>query len=69
MTLDELKTKLAEMVPGNYAAIHYDLYADFFPPGEPDQRAREACHAFAEAHGCRIENKPELEEVWFVKDA
>jgi hypothetical protein len=44
MTLDELKTKLTEMAPGNYAAIHYDLYADFFPPGEPDQRAREACH-------------------------
>lgn len=69
MTLDDLKHSLDKTQPGQFAAINYDLYAMLFPPGEPDARAREACYNFARQHGCLIENKPELKEVWFVKDA
>jgi hypothetical protein len=58
MTLDELAQKLDEMVPGQSAAVHHDLFADLFLPGEPDSRAREACYRFARQHGCRVENKP-----------
>jgi hypothetical protein len=69
MTLAELGTRLNEMRPGQFAAIHHDLFADLFPPGEPDDNARTACLAFARQHGCRIENKPSQGELWFVKDA
>jgi hypothetical protein len=69
MTLDDLGTALTKLEPGKYAAIHHDLFADLFPPGEPDDRARAACLQFASQHGCRIENKPERSELWFVKDA
>ncbi len=55
------------MEPGKFAAIHHDLFADLFPPGEPDQGARQACYDFARQHGCRIENKPGQGELWFVK--
>jgi hypothetical protein len=63
-----LKRKLAEVKPGQYATIHYDLYAVLFPPGEPDENARVSCFRFAREHGCRIENKSRSKEVWFVKD-
>jgi hypothetical protein len=69
MTLEELGKTLDEMKPGNFAAIHHDLFADLFPPGEPDDHAREACNTFARQHGCRIENKRGQSELWFVKDA
>lgn len=73
MTLDELGKTLDEMEPGKFAPIHHDLFADLFPPGEPDDQARQACCVFARKHGCRIENKPGFlsgeGELWFVKDA
>ena len=69
MTLEDLKQALVGLEAGKYASIHYDLYADLFPPGEPDERARAVCYEFAKSLGCRIENKPKIEEIWFVKDA
>ncbi len=69
MTIDGLRTVLAEVEPGKYARVPYDVYADVFPPGEPDQKAREACYNFAQSMGFRVENKPEDKSVWFVKDA
>jgi len=50
------------------AGIHHEVYAELFPPGEPDKRAREACYNFAKALDCRIENKPQEQTVLFVKD-
>lgn len=55
------------MEADKYASIHYDHYAELFPPGEPDQAAREACYEFAKSVGCRIENKQAIQEIWFVK--
>ncbi len=69
MTKNELHEKLSAMSLGQYASINYDLYEELFPPGEPDERARESCYNFAKELGCRIENKIDLKEVWFVKDA
>jgi hypothetical protein len=69
MTLDELRQKLATIEPGKYARVPYDVYLDLFPPGEPDEKAREACYNFAKSLGFRIENKPADNSVWFVKDA
>ena len=60
------------MEAGRYARIDHDLFAELFPPGEPDERARGACLKFANDHGCRIENKvgplSGKGELWFVKD-
>jgi hypothetical protein len=69
VTLEEFGKTLDEVQPGKYAVIRYDLYADLFPPGEPDEGARAFCLAFARQHGCRIENKLDKGEIWFVKDA
>jgi hypothetical protein len=68
MTLDELTRILTNLAPGKEAAVSYDLYADLFPPGEPDQNAREACYRFAKSVGCSIRNRAEEQTVWFVKD-
>ena len=69
MSLVELRVTLAALAPGKCAGIHHDVYAELFPPGEPDENARAACYAFAKSVGCRIENKPNEKTVWFVKDA
>jgi hypothetical protein len=73
MTLVELGWILDEMKPGNSAAIRYDMFADLFPPGDPDESARAACLSFAQQHGCRVENKPGLlaceGKLRFVKEA
>jgi hypothetical protein len=69
MTLIELKATLSSLGLGKAAGINHDVYADLFPPGEPDERAREACFKFAKSHGCRIENNPKQQTVWFIKDA
>jgi hypothetical protein len=50
-------------------AIHHDLFAQLFPPGEPEEAAGAACYRFAQSMACRIENKPETKQIWFVKDA
>ena len=68
MSLDELRATLAALAPGKCAGIHHDVYADLFPPGEPDETARTACYAFAKSVGCRIENKRNEKTIWFVKD-
>jgi hypothetical protein len=43
MSLDELRATLVALAPGKCAGIHHDVYAELFPPGEPDENARAAC--------------------------
>lgn len=69
MTLERLKLDIEAMAKGEYAAIPYSIYEVLFPPGEPDEGARERCYNFANKLGCRIENKPQIYQVWIVKDA
>jgi hypothetical protein len=68
MSLDELRATLIALPAGKCAGIHHDVYAELFPPGEPDVNARAACYAFAKSAGCRIDNRPGEQTVWFVKD-
>jgi hypothetical protein len=68
MSLDELKATLIALSAGKCAGIHHDVYAELFPPGEPDEKARADCYAFARSVGCRIENRPGEQTVWFVRD-
>ena len=69
MDLDELRATLLAMLPGQAGGIHYDVYADLFPPGEPDENSRAACLAFAKTVGCRIDNRPQDKTVLFVKNS
>jgi hypothetical protein len=65
---DDLKKVLLSLKPGERSGLHYDEYALLFPPGERDDDARRACLAFAASAGCTIENKPEDQAIWFVKN-
>jgi hypothetical protein len=67
--INDLAAVLDRLEPGKYASIHHSFYADLFPPGEPSEDARAACHKFARAAGCRIENQSAMKEIWFVKDS
>jgi len=69
MTLEEFADSLRMVRVGKYASLPYALYEDLFPPGEPDEGARARSYAFAQRHGFRIENKPDLKQVWFIKNA
>jgi len=70
MSLDDLSKELAKLASGKAAGIHKEVYADLFPPGEPDENARARCFEFARIHGCRIDNTlaPGGDSIWFVKD-
>lgn len=67
MTLDELAAVLKDLPPGKSAGIHHDVYAELWPPGEPDQNARAQCYEFAKSLGCAIDNRPNERTVLFVK--
>ena len=70
MTLVELGNTLDALESGKAAGVALDVYADLFPPGEPDEPARVRCFEFAKLHGCRIDNTidPERKSIWFVKE-
>jgi hypothetical protein len=69
MTLQELEALLATVQPGQGAQVPYAVYDELFPPGEPDETARAAAFRFARANGCSIDNRPQDQSVWFLKDA
>jgi|GEM_PF-3083217 len=69
MKFNELKQHIEGMEAGQYARISYDVFGDLFPPCVEDDRAKENCYNFAKSLGCRVENKPQDEAVWIVKDA
>jgi hypothetical protein len=66
-TLAEVKAQIDDCPDGGAVGLPYDVYADLFPPGEPDHNAREAAFNFAKANGCTIDNKPDANIVFFVK--
>jgi hypothetical protein len=63
----ELFDVLKGMAPGERAKMTHDVYAEFFPPGEPDTEARIRCYDFATGAGCTVDNDEGLGEIWFVK--
>jgi hypothetical protein len=67
MTPTDFAKTLAGLAVGEAATVPYAVYEILFPPGEPDQRARDAAHAFARKHGCEIENRLAQQEVLFIR--
>jgi len=57
VTRSELKSQLRALSSGEELGLSFDVYADMFPPGEPDENARQACYAVAKRCGCKIEVK------------
>ena len=68
MTLDDLREALLRMETGQCIPMSHALYAELFPPGEPDEGARGRAFDFVHAHGCRIDNRPHEEAIAFVKN-
>ena len=68
MSLDELRATLTALPAGKCAGIHYEVYAQLFPPGEPDENARARCYEFAKSVCCMIDNRPRERTVLFVKN-
>ena len=56
LTRDVLKSYLSEMPRWHIFDLTYALFADAFPPGEPDPIARAALQAFAKECGCELKN-------------
>jgi hypothetical protein len=56
LTRDVLKSYLLEMPRGHIFDLTYKLFADVFPPGEPDAAARETLRVLAEECGCGLVN-------------
>jgi hypothetical protein len=54
LTRDILKSYLLEMPRGHIFDLTYKLFADVFPPGEPDLAAREKLRVLAEECGCDV---------------
>jgi hypothetical protein len=56
LTHGVLKSYLLEMSRGHIFDLTYKLFADVFPPGEPDAAARETLRVLAEECGCGLVN-------------
>ncbi len=56
LTRAVLKDYLGEMPRGHIFDLTYGLFADAFPPGEPDPLARAALQAFARECDCDLKN-------------
>lgn len=54
LTKKVLKSYLGDMPRGHVFDLPYPLYADVFPPGEPDSGSREKLRAFAEECDCDV---------------
>jgi hypothetical protein len=67
MTLNDLHDVLCQLPVGQICSLPYNVYELLFPPGEPDDGARGRAFQFARAHGCVIENNPQIHEVAFTK--
>jgi hypothetical protein len=67
MTLDDLKTGLGILKPGQMLSMSYAVYELVFPPGEPDELARTRAWAFAEEYGCTIKNLPSEKRILFLR--
>lgn len=51
-----LKSYLLDMPSGHIFDLTYSLFADVFPPGEPDAAAREQLRVLAGECGCDLVN-------------
>ena len=56
LTRDVLKNYLLEMPRGHIFDLTYKLFADLFPPGEPDASSREQLRLLAGECDCDVVN-------------
>jgi hypothetical protein len=56
LTKEVLRSYLLDMPSGHIFDLTYRLFADVFPPGEPDEGARAALRQFAQECGCDVRN-------------
>ena len=56
LTQAVLKSYLLDMPRGHIFDLTYALFADVFPPGEPDIAAREKLRRLAEESNCDLVN-------------
>jgi hypothetical protein len=56
LTRDVLKSYLLEMPRGHIFDLTHQLFADLFPPGEPDPSSREQLRLLAEECDCDVVN-------------
>jgi len=56
LTAAVLKSYLVDMPRGHIFDLTYALFADVFPPGEPDAGAREKLRQLAEECNCALVN-------------
>jgi hypothetical protein len=68
MNKNDFKQTLVELVPGQCAAVPYEIFEDLFPPGVEDDGAKQLAYTFAKAHGCVIDHQQHKREVLFVKE-
>jgi hypothetical protein len=68
-TLAAAEDMLRHVAPGQAFHVPYEVFADLFPPGLPDDGAKEAARRWAQAKGLEIENRPDRAEVLFVRPA
>lgn len=66
--LKDLQKELIALQQGDATCIPYEVYSDLFPPGEPDQDARDRAFVFARHNACTIDNRPKDQIVCFVKN-
>jgi hypothetical protein len=62
-----LRVILRDLAPGLRAGMHYDVFALFFPLGEPDENARGRAARLAADYDCLIDDQPDERTVWFIK--
>lgn len=58
MSESELGAVLDELPSGETFELPDEIYAGIFPPGEPDENARELCYLMAKQHRCKIRRAP-----------
>ncbi|WP_425418677.1 hypothetical protein [Oricola indica] len=68
MTLQEFKDLLNTIEPGSGAGVPCTIFADLFPPGVDDDKAKGAAYKVAQAYGLKIENRPDANSVWFYRE-
>jgi len=68
MNRPELESQLDALPSQGKLGLRYDLYADIFPPGEPDENARQECYALAKRRRCTILHDADRQTVWFQKE-
>ncbi len=57
MTRSELESQLRALSSGEELGLSFDVYADMFPPGEPDENARQACYTWQSAAAVKSRSK------------